>query len=193
MKSPFTLATLSLFALVSLPAHAGDLRGVPNFQELNSHVMRGAQPTEEGFAVLAKRGVKTIVDLRRPDEHSVEAERRVVESLGMRYVNVPMHGVVPPTDTQISKVLGFLNDRSAGPVFVHCKRGADRTGGVIACYRMQHDGWDNRKAMKEAKKKGMAWTQLGIKAYVMTYRPDSDFTAPVESGISDQAVTVGAR
>ena len=30
-----------------------------------------------------------------------------------------------------------------GPIFVHCRRGKDRTGTVIACYRIQHDGWAN--------------------------------------------------
>ena len=49
-----------------------------------------------------------------------------------------------PEEKQISRVLKALQDEKAGPVFIHCKRGADRTGVAIACYRMEHDGWSNR-------------------------------------------------
>lgn len=180
------LSVVSMIAAVSAPARAEELRGVLNFHELNSSVSRGAQPTDEGFATLAKRGVKTIIDLRRPTEHSTEAERKVVEGLGMRYINVPMEGVVAPTSAQVTKVLGLMNDSSAGPVFVHCKRGADRTGGIIACYRMEHDRWDNRKALKEAKTNGMSWMQFGIKAYVATYRPATPAPAvAIEASAAD--------
>jgi tyrosine-protein phosphatase SIW14 len=181
------LAIVSMIAAVSSPARAGELRGVLNFYELNPSVSRGAQPTDEGFQTLAKRGVKTVIDLRRPNEHSTEAERKVVESLGMRYVNVPMEGVVSPSNAQVSQILTLMNDQSAGPVFVHCKRGADRTGGVIACYRMQHDRWDNDKALKEAKKNGMAWTQFGIKAYVMSYRAAPSVAAPTIEAVAADA------
>lgn len=188
MKSQALVFTIvSMIAAVSAPARAEELRGVPNFHELNPGVSRGAQPSDEGFQTLAKRGVKTVIDLRRPNEHSTEAERKVVESLGMHYVNVPMEGVVSPSHAQVSQILALMNDQSAGPVFVHCKRGADRTGGIIACYRMQHDRWDNNKALKEAKANGMAWTQFGIKAYVMSYRPDLSSPATAIEAVAADA------
>src|SRR3979409_1127494 len=90
-------------------------------------------------------GVKTVIDLRLEDEHPTRLEAQAVQAVGMRYVNIPMHGVVAPSDDQIAKVLALLDADS--PVFVHCKRGADRTGAVIACYRMAHDRWDSRRAL----------------------------------------------
>jgi protein tyrosine phosphatase len=89
----------------------------------------------------------------------------------MKYVNVPMKGVVAPTNQQIVTVLQLLN--SGEPVFVHCKRGSDRTGAVIACYRISHDRWDHKRALGEAKSFGMAWSQLGLKHYVMDFQPGS--------------------
>ena len=61
---------------------------LPNFQKVDEHVYRGAQPTDEGFRELAKLGIKTIVDLRLIGEHSQAQEERLVSSLGMRYVSV---------------------------------------------------------------------------------------------------------
>ena len=156
------------------PAWASDaiVRGVPNFHQVNEHVYRGGQPSDEGWTGLAQLGVKTVIDLRLEDEHPTNLEAQAVQAAGMRYVNIPMHGVVAPSDEQMARALALLD--SASPVFVHCKRGADRTGAVIACYRMAHDRWDSQRALIEGKSHGMSWLQFGIKNYVM------NFQAPVE-------------
>lgn len=140
--------------------------GVPNFHQVNERIYRGAQPTAEGFLALARMGIKTIVDLRREPEQ-FQAEQRVVEALGMKFFSVPMT-LHAPTDQQISRVLEELNS-SAGPVFVHCQGGRDRTGTVIACYRMSHDGWDSKEALTEAKLDGMR-RDVGMKKYVRKFR-----------------------
>jgi protein tyrosine phosphatase len=71
-----------------------------------------------------------------------------------------------PTDEQIVSALKVMNDTSTGPVFVHCKRGADRTGTVIACYRISHDRWAVTKALDEASGYGMSWFQIAMRHYV---------------------------
>jgi uncharacterized protein (TIGR01244 family) len=156
---------------LSLPATPASIEvtGVPNFHQTNEHVLRGGQPTAEAWPGLAKLGVKTVIDLRRTDEHSTTEEAQAVTAAGMKYVNVPMKGVVAPTGDQINQVLALLN--SGEPVFVHCHRGADRTGAVIACYRIAHDGWSSKQALSEAKSFGMGWTQMGLKRYVESFRP----------------------
>jgi tyrosine-protein phosphatase SIW14 len=142
---------------------------IPNFHQVNEHVYRGGQPAPETWPNLAKLGVKTVIDLRRDDEHSTVAEARAVTAAGMNYINVPMNGVVAPTNEQIAKVIALLNSNE--PVFVHCKRGADRTGAVIACYRISHDHWQHEQALQEAKSLGMGWAQMGLKHYIMAFRP----------------------
>jgi uncharacterized protein (TIGR01244 family) len=144
--------------------------GIPNFHQVNQHVYRGGQPGPESWQSLAKMGVKTVIDLRREDEHSTAAEAQAVAAAGMNYVNVPMKGVVAPTNEQIAKVLTLLGSKD--PVFVHCKRGADRTGAVIACYRIAHDRWQRERALEEAKSYGMGLVQLGLKHYIMGFQPD---------------------
>src|SRR5260370_1219646 len=154
MKSKILL----ILTLAAGSSFAAEPLGVPNFHTVNDHLYRGAQPTIEGFGNLAKLGVKTIVDLREAGERSL-AEQKVVEAAGMRYVSVPMRGFQAPTTSQISQVFALLHDISAGPIFVHCLRGADRTGTVVACYRIEHDHWDNSKALTEARTFGMSWLE----------------------------------
>jgi len=144
---------------------------LPNFQKVDDHVFRGAQPTDSGFKDLAQLGIKTIVDLRDIGEHSQANEEKVVTDLGMRYVSVPMQGMSTPKISQVAAVLALLNDTASGPVFVHCKRGADRTGTVIAVYRIAHYSWDNKKALSEAKSYGMSMFERAMQHFVMDFKP----------------------
>ena len=145
------------------------LRGLQNFYKVDEHVYRGGQPTAEGFRSLASLGVKTVIDLRGA-EHSEGGEKRLVEADGMRYVSIPMKNRKSPTDEQISAALALMNDSAAWPVFVHCKRGENRTGTVVACYRVGHDHWNADKALSEARSYGMKWYQTALKRYVRNYK-----------------------
>lgn len=161
----FVAATFSS-ALFAAPA----LEGVGNFQKVDDHVYRGAQPTAQGFSNLNKLGIKLVVDLREPGDRS-SLENKIVTAAGMKYISVPMYGMATPSNESVQKVLALLEDTSFAPVFVHCKRGADRTGGVIACYRIEHDGWKNAKALLEARSLGMSWFQKAIQSYVLKFQP----------------------
>jgi protein tyrosine phosphatase (PTP) superfamily phosphohydrolase (DUF442 family) len=160
------LITLLAFS----PVFAGSVPGIENFDKVDAHVYRGAQPTEEGFRYLAKLGVKTIIDLREADSRS-KREERVVTGAGMKYANVPMTGLTPPTEAEITKILAILAANPDGPVFVHCRRGADRTGAVIAAYHINFHGWDNARALKDAKAHKMGWFQYPRQGYIMSFRP----------------------
>ncbi len=151
--------------------------GLQNFHQVNSHVYRGAQPTPDGFKSLASLGIKTVIDLRG-EEHSEADEKRIVEANGMRYVSIPMKGMQTPSDEEISAALALMNDDTAGPVFVHCQRGADRTGAVVACYRIEHDHWDSDQAIKEARGFGMSWYQVALQRYVGQFGRDSGQSIP---------------
>jgi tyrosine-protein phosphatase SIW14 len=174
-----SLAALLLFGLPALADSS--VQGINNFFQVDEHVYRGAQPTTEGFEYLAKIGIKTVLDLREDAARS-SGEAQLVTSLGMQYVNVPMTGLTPPTEAEITKVLTLLEDATAGAVFVHCLRGADRTGAVIAAYRIDHDRWDNARALKEAVSLGMSPFQLPRQNFIRKFRPltiKSDPKSPI--------------
>jgi tyrosine-protein phosphatase SIW14 len=138
---------------------------LPNFHRVNSQLFRGGQPKAGGISKLAALGIKTIVNLRRPDDET-RAEARAAEAAGLRYFNIPMPGTSKPTDEQMARALAAITAPENQPVFVHCKRGSDRTGTVIACYRILKDGWTAHDAKKEAEHYGMWRLELGMKHYI---------------------------
>lgn len=159
----FALGVLSVSGLA-----AEQVPGVTNFHQVSTQVFRGAQPTNEGFQSLAKLGIKTVIDLRESGPRS-KAEEQTVTAAGMRYVSIPMEGLTAPSNEAVKSALALFDDSSAGPVFIHCRRGADRTGTVCACYRIAHDHWDNAKALAEARSLGMSWVERAMQNYVLHF------------------------
>lgn len=175
-----------LMLLVVLPVFGASVPGIDNFYKVDEEVYRGAQPSAEGFKYLAGIGVKTVIDLREADSRST-AEQKLVTADGLKYINIPMTGLTPPTQGQTDQIMAILNDPAAGPVFVHCKRGADRTGAVMASYRINHDGWDNARALQEAMDRGMSFYQLPRQRFIRNFQARSGGRG-VEPTVNSSAV-----
>ena len=80
-----------------------------------------------------------------------------------------MPGLSAPSDEQVSRVMAIIDNPDYQPVFIHCKRGSDRTGTIAAIYRISHDGWDAERAIAEAKHYGMSWAEFGMRGYISGY------------------------
>ncbi|HKR01735.1 MAG TPA: tyrosine-protein phosphatase [Pyrinomonadaceae bacterium] len=150
------------------PRASGQEEAIPNFHQVNEHLYRGAQPQKGWVEKLTALKIKTVINLRGEDENArlEEAEARAA---GLQYFNVPLPGFGRPSDEQVEKVLDLINDPQNWPVFVHCHHGEDRTGTIIAVYRISHDGWTSEQAKKEAKSYGMSRFQFGMKDYIGDY------------------------
>jgi tyrosine-protein phosphatase SIW14 len=134
--------------VTSAPAERLKLTGVPNAGKISDVLLRGAQPEERGFLQLKNLGVTTIVNLRGPGR-AVEWERKVAQSLGLRYVNIPVSGWSPPSDAQVAQFLKLFHDSAGQRVFVHCYYGDDRTGVIVAAYRIAQQNWTAKQAVNE--------------------------------------------
>jgi tyrosine-protein phosphatase SIW14 len=131
------LAVVSLIAgtQVSRCQAQQKLRGLPNFGRVTENLYRGGQPTSEGFNELRAMGVGMVVNFRE-DRAETEREKREIESLGMKYTGIPWSASDEPSSVQIVEFLDLIRDNPNTKIFVHCRRGADRTGVMIAAYRI---------------------------------------------------------
>lgn len=120
-----------------------DLPGCGNLYKVSETLYRGEQPSGEGFKELEKLGVKTVVNLR-----SLHSDRGKLEGTNLAYEHIRMEAWDPEQE-EIEAFLEIAADPSRQPVFVHCLHGADRTGTMVAIYRMVVEGWDTDKALDE--------------------------------------------
>lgn len=120
---------------------------IENFGQMDERFFRGSQPSEAQYKALKEMGISTIIDLRKDSE---DYSKSTVESLGMKYVHIPMTGWTT-RDESVVEFLKQINDESNGKVYVHCAAGKHRTGLVGAVYRLENYGWDYDAAYKEMK------------------------------------------
>ena len=150
-----TLATILLLAVVSFAqteqhhgAAAVSQIKIKNFGQMDERFYRGAQPKPEDYKDLAALGIKTVIDLR---DDPTDYEKQAVESLGMRYVNIPMVDKKYPRSEQVEQFLKLVDDPQTGKFFVHCAGGRHRTGAMGAVYRFKHYGWNFDQVYSEMK------------------------------------------
>ncbi|HSZ61946.1 MAG TPA: dual specificity protein phosphatase family protein [Terriglobales bacterium] len=124
--------------------------GIGDFGEVTPRLFRGAQPNHAGFKALSRMGVGIVVDTRG---NRTRTEGKEVRRLGMRYVAIPWHCPFPHDET-FAKFLRLMRENPDKKVFVHCRLGDDRTGMMIAAYRMADEHWTADEAMREMREFG---------------------------------------
>ncbi|CAN5305456.1 hypothetical protein BH11CYA1_BH11CYA1_38600 [soil metagenome] len=120
---------------------------ISNFDIVSEGLWRGAAPSNHGMKKLAESGVKTIVDLRLTGQGAAE-EASVAKKLGIKYIHLPL-GFMGPSLLKVAQFLNIVNEPKNQPVFVHCRYGADRTGALVAVFRVIHDHWSFNQAYSE--------------------------------------------
>jgi protein tyrosine/serine phosphatase len=141
--------------------------GIRNFGKVSDGLYRGAQPDAAGIRNLAKLGVKTIINLRMTND-VWKAEAVEASANGITYTNVPLKGLGRPLDSQVATLLTLI-ETSPGPVFIHCQHGCDRTGTIIACYRIRHSSWSGKSALREAANYGLSKFERGMRKYILQF------------------------
>ena len=150
----FTLATIGLAVGVrAAPRPATWAAAVPgthlsNLYRIEPDLLRSAQPDALGFRDLATLGVKTVLDLRAGHADAGEAGKTTLHLL-----NVPMTAW-SFRDDRVLDALRIVADKANRPLLVHCQKGADRTGAILALYRIVVQGWTREEALREMNEGG---------------------------------------
>ena len=169
------LATLLLsvasFAQTTQEQSAPDFSNIKikNFGRMDDRFYRGAQPKkQEDYEALKSLGIHTVIDLQADPKGY---EKGIVESLGMRYFNIPMEGKTYPKQEWVDAFMKIVDDPETGKFYVHCAGGRHRTGSMGAVYRYTKYGWTFDQVYAEMKKFDFytSWGHGDYKKFVEDY------------------------
>ena len=135
-----------------------DRPGLPNLHRVSLMLYRGARPQAAGFEQLKALGVRTDVNLEL-FEHELADEQHETDlaaKAGLGYVHI-RSAAWDADDENVVAFLKVMGDPLRLPVFVHCQHGADRTGLMVAMYRIVVEGWSKQEAIAEMTKGGTGW------------------------------------
>jgi protein tyrosine/serine phosphatase len=166
-----SITTLALFFQLSAgPVSARD--DVSKFERkfvevVAGKIYRGLQPgDEDDYGYLRKMGIRTTLNLRKYLWWQERSRHKRTEAEGFLYRHAPMPTLwMEPKGPEVEEALRDLNEPSLQPIYVHCRLGKDRTGMVVALYRVLYQQWSGCSAWKEWKSFGyLAWND-GLKDY----------------------------
>ena len=123
----------------AVPVYA---EGLPNLHRVTAHLYRSAQPTAQGLRSAEALGIRTVLNLRafHSDDELAEGTRLTLARLEINTWAMDEQEIL----TGLRIIL-----RAKPPVLVHCQHGADRTGALLAAYRMVVQGWPREEAIAE--------------------------------------------
>ncbi|GAC1483321.1 MAG: hypothetical protein NVS1B5_02370 [Gemmatimonadaceae bacterium] len=148
---------------------------LPNGASPIPGVLTAGQPSAAQLSQLALSGVKTVVDLRSPNERREFDEPATARDAGLKYRNVP---VTPATigDREFDEVRTLLRDKSARPILVHCGS-ANRVGALLIPYLVLDENRSREEALRIARDVGLHSDDLARAA--LTYVGKHEDGAPL--------------
>lgn len=120
------------------------------FMKVTNLLWRGGAPSLKEVKKLKDRGIKRIVSLDAEEGKRID---RLCKILNIEHFTFPLTDKL----SSVNEILNTdLNDLlNTVPTFIHCAAGKDRTGFVVALFKVKILGESPDYAIKEAKKIGM--------------------------------------
>lgn len=143
-----------------------------NFMTVSPMVLRGGQPDEDGLQLLKNAGVRLVVSLRHhsknstvqtssysffrrhTDDDEIDEEEKTCDRLGLKFMNISLDGISAPNFADIDRFVEVFEDETNLPIYVHCLHGRERTGFMLAAYRIKVQKWTADEAYKEMLQQG---------------------------------------
>lgn len=132
-----------------LLADHGILRPVYwNSAKVTDQIWRGPQPNPLHLRRLAKKGLKTIVNLRGPTVYgSYALAKNAAQKYGLKFIDLPIYSGSAPLKEHIH-ALHDLFQTIEKPALLHCKSGADRSGLAAVLYLVLSEDMPVADALK---------------------------------------------
>ena len=165
MKKLISISILVIFILTSCSAPAivsdirpsgwsqkADVEGLSNLYKVDEHLYRSEQPHSLEMKKLQEFGIKTILNLR-----NTRNDNREAKATKLNLNHVPINTWRISYDDLVRSMI--IIRKAEKPVLVHCLHGSDRTGAVVAVYRIVDGGWTKKEAIEELQQGGYGYHQ----------------------------------
>jgi len=128
--------------------------GIDNFYKVTDNLYRSGRPAIEGIKNLGTKRIKTIINLESVDVIWEKKEKNAAKEAGLNYLRIKENPLLHVEDEDVIRFLRIIRKDENGPFLVHCLHGADRTGAMIAMFRIVEQRWSKDKAIEEMKEGG---------------------------------------
>ena len=190
------LASPSLFAKSAIDLATSN---IPRFRIVSDGIFAGGNPTskavgdhgKDAIIALKIRGVISLQggdidgtlkgkfsEWRQKGENpkAIADEEAYFKARGLSWTNYPLNSHAPIDPQEDRDIMAALQQMAAAtaaePIFLHCEHGADRTGLLVALYRVYYQGVLPETAYQEWLDNGHSWL-----ARVFTHFLDDYFFA----------------
>lgn len=140
----------TLFIRESNWAEKVSVKGFDNLYKIDAVLYRSEQPNSAEMILLDSIGVKTIINLR-----NIKTDNHEAKNTSLKLIHIPINTWTISYDDVVMSMIAIMNAKA--PILIHCKHGSDRTGCVVAVYRMVKFGWSKEQAISEFRKGGFGF------------------------------------
>lgn len=119
-----------------------EIPGFYNLYKVDEHLYRSEQPDLKETVELQNIGIEIVLNIRNWKKDEAE-----IKGTNLELVHLPMKATKISYDDVVDALK--IIKKSSKKVLVHCKHGSDRTGCIVAAYRMAVCGWTKKQAINE--------------------------------------------
>jgi tyrosine-protein phosphatase SIW14 len=151
-----------------IPAQKVHLQPFNNLYKINDSIYRSEQPTKKGMQGLQQLGIKTVLNFRNHHNDVDEAKNTtlIIERLSQNTNKISQEFIISAL-----KII----QQSKKPILIHCLHGSDRTGVVIAAYRIVYENWTKEEAIVELREKQFGYHETWF-PHIVKVLTDLDVT-----------------
>ena len=122
------------------------MKDIYNYLFYHDKLSSSGMPTAEQMKSVAEAGVQLVINLAPHDvPNAIPDETKLVESLGMQYINIPVNWGTPTRDG-LNIFMDAMDASKDKKIHVHCEANF-RASAFVAMYRILRLGWKDDEAM----------------------------------------------
>ena len=122
------------------------MNDIYNYLQLNENLSSSGMPTAEQMKEVADAGVNVVINLAlRTSPKALADEDKIVESLGMEYIHIPVEWD-NPTQQNLQDFFNAMDAHKSQKLHVHCQANYRATA-FIMLYRVLREGWKSDDAI----------------------------------------------